>query len=156
MRIMYAELRAIEHAKTSKYVSAKDLPWSSKEIQTLIRGVFRYGENEWYELLLDGEDDGQAGGYHASRTANHLAAKWRQIKAVMMADIKKVRLMTKGEKIVTKNEWMVAALEALEAQDRKGPKPATEEVSLYDEETPQMLYEALFIDPSKLTPYQHA
>jgi len=54
----------------------------------------------------------------------------------MMADIKKVRLMTKGEKIVTKNEWMVAALEALETLDRKGAKPAAEEVTLFDEETP--------------------
>jgi hypothetical protein len=29
-------------------------------------------------------------------------------------------------------------------------------MTIFDEETPQMLYQALFIDPSKLTPYQHA
>ena len=36
-----------------------------------------------------------------------------------MKDLKKVRLQSKGEKIATKNEWMVAALEALESLDRK-------------------------------------
>ena len=74
----------------------------------------------------------------------------------MMKDLKKVTHLTKGEKIFTKHEWMMAALDMLEKQDKEETKTSEEIQSLYDEETPQMLYEALFIDPSKLTPYQHA
>ena len=80
----------------------------------MIRGVFRYGENEWQELLQDGEDE-QAyftGGFsfHPTRTANQLAAKWRQVKALMIADIRRLR----GDKIFTKHEWMMSALDILE------------------------------------------
>ncbi len=49
----------------------------------------------------------------------------------------------KFEKIITKHEWMIAALENLE-----------KDMAVQKEETPSILYEALFIDPSKLTPYQ--
>jgi len=41
--------------KKSARFSNKVQAWNSREVQTLIRGVFRYGENEWQELLLDGE-----------------------------------------------------------------------------------------------------
>ena len=47
---------------------------------------------------------------------------------------------------------MMSALDLLEKQDSS----KKQDDIIYDEETPQMLYEALFIDPSKLTPYQHA
>lgn len=53
---------------------------------------------------------------------------------------------------MTKHEWMMSALDLLEKQDSS----KKQDDIIYDEETPQMLYEALFIDPSKLTPYQHA
>jgi len=58
-----------------KGVDISQHKWTSREIQTLIRGVFRYGENEWQELLLDAGEDEQAyfaGGFsfHPSRTAN--------------------------------------------------------------------------------------
>jgi hypothetical protein len=29
------------------------MPWTNLEISSLIRGVFRFGENEWPELLED-------------------------------------------------------------------------------------------------------
>lgn len=58
-------------------------------------------------------------------------------------------MRNRGEKIITKHEWMMAALDMLE----KHEKSSYEQVIIMDEETPQMLYEALFIDPSKLTPY---
>lgn len=181
--MIHSELQALENTRVSSLVkqdpidkkkskssSTASVPpmWSSKEIQTLIRGVFRFGENEWYDLLLDGEDENgfQSGGFafHPLRIANELALKWRQIKAIMMKDIKKIRIQTKGEKIITKHEWMVGALEILETLDRKSASTQenrerlghSEDAALFDEETPQMLYEALFIDPSKLTPYQHA
>jgi hypothetical protein len=137
--------------------SDKRLKWNSREIQTLIRGVFRYGENEWQELLLDGEGDEQA--YHAGtfcfhpdRTPNEVALKWRQVKCLMKRDIRRVRRQTGGGKVVTKHEWMMGALDMLEKHD----KATDDQILMMDEETPQMLYEALFIDPSKLTPYQHA
>lgn len=121
--------------------------------------MFSYGENEWQELLVDGDDEPtyQAGGYafHPSRTANELALKWRQLKAVMRRDIMRVRAETKGERIITKHEWMMGVLDKLEKHDKTG-RNAVENTYMLDEETPQMLYEALFIDPSKLTPYQHA
>ena len=47
---------------------------------------------------------------------------------------------------------MMGALDMLEKHD----KVTDDQIIMMDEETPQMLYEALFIDPSKLTPYQHA
>lgn len=66
---------------SSSNVSSQNKKWTSKEIQTLIRGVFRYGENEWQELLIDGEDEPtyHAGGFafHPQRTPNELALKWR-------------------------------------------------------------------------------
>jgi hypothetical protein len=43
-----------------------------------------------------------------------LALKWRQIKVLMTQDIKKIRIATKGHKIVTKHEWMMSALDLLE------------------------------------------
>jgi hypothetical protein len=70
----------------------------------------------------------------------------------MKRDIQRVRRLTSGEKIVTKHEWMMSALDMLEKHD----KATDDQILMMDEETPQMLYEALFIDPSKLTPYQHA
>ena len=98
----------------------------------------------------------QSGGcFHPERTANELAIKWRQIKALMRRDIQKLRDATQGQKIVTKHEWMMGALELLEKHDKARGSASSEEAP-FEEETPQMLYEALFIDPSKLTPYQHA
>lgn len=72
----------------------------------------------------------------------------------MRQDIQKIRKASKGEKIFTKHEWMMSALDMLEKKDRKDPNYKKEEdFSLLEiEEKPQMLYEALFIDPSKLTP----
>jgi len=29
------------------------IPWTNQEISSLIRGVFRFGENEWSELIED-------------------------------------------------------------------------------------------------------
>ena len=63
----------------------------------------------------------------------------------MKQDIKKAIQKTKGEKIITKHEWMIATLEVLEKDTR--PK------KLSDPDSASILYEALFIDPSKLTPY---
>jgi len=48
-------------------------PWTNLEISNLIRGVFRYGENEWSELIEDIYDN-------PYRTPNQVAMKWRQIK----------------------------------------------------------------------------
>ena len=60
-----------------------------------------------------------------------------------MEDIKRVKRETNYNKIVTKQEWMVAALDLLESNLPKSK----------DLEMPMTLYETTFIDPSKLTPY---
>lgn len=51
---IYIEVKSLDNKRTRKVLreeakpSMKKAPsWTSKEIQTLIRGVFRYGENEW-------------------------------------------------------------------------------------------------------------
>lgn len=49
------------------------MPWTDIELANLIRGVFRYGENEWSDLIDDIE-------LHPSRTPNNIALKWRKIK----------------------------------------------------------------------------
>lgn len=60
----------------------------------------------------------------------------------MNNDIKRLLRESNFEKIITKHEWMIAALELLEKD-----LPNTRE------ETAKQLYEILFIDPSKLTPF---
>ena len=60
-----------------------------------------------------------------------------------MEDIKRAKRETNYNKIVTKQEWMVAALDLLESNLPKSK----------DLEMPMTLYETTFIDPSKLTPY---
>jgi hypothetical protein len=57
-------------------------PWSSQEIANLIRGIFRYGENEWSDLLEDIYEN-------PFRTPNEVALKWRSIKQLMNQDIKR-------------------------------------------------------------------
>ena len=72
LEMIHSELQALENTRVSSLVKQEPIDkkkrkssstasvtpiWSSKEIQTLIRGVFRFGENEWYDLLLDGEDE---------------------------------------------------------------------------------------------------
>ncbi len=50
----------------------------------------------------------------------------------------------------------MGTLDKLEKHDKnlaKNFSSSSEDALMLDEETPQMLYEALFIDPSKLTPY---
>jgi hypothetical protein len=49
------------------------------------------------------------------------------------------------DRIVTKHEWMISALEALEKIS-----------NCKKDEPPSVLYDALFIDPTKLTPYQES
>ena len=98
--------------------------------------MYKYGENEWSDLIDFIE-------LNPSRTPNEIAIKWRQIKQLMMEDIKRVKRLTNGQKIVTKHEWMIAALESLEENLPKSK----------DLESPRIMYEAMFIDPSKLTPY---
>lgn len=46
----------------------------------------------------------------------------------MMKDLKKVRLVTKGEKIFTKHEWMMSALDILEKADKEESKAPSDEV----------------------------
>lgn len=54
----------------------KDLreSWTAMEIANLIRGVFRYGENEWSDMNQEIIE------VASSRHPNEVALKWRQIK----------------------------------------------------------------------------
>jgi len=57
-------------------VDKKDLreSWTAMEIANLIRGVFRYGENEWSDMNQEIIE------VASSRHPNEVALKWRQIK----------------------------------------------------------------------------
>lgn len=59
-----------------KFATNEDIEWSKEEISSLIKGVFRFGENEWSELIEDID-------VHPSRSPNQLAIKWKQIKYLM-------------------------------------------------------------------------
>ena len=61
----------------------------------------------------------------------------------MHQDIQKIKKETNGDKIITKHEWMIAAISILE-----------KDLDSSREESLSKLYEVLFIDPTKLTPYQ--
>jgi hypothetical protein len=88
---IYRELSKLEGKRASSLLQVgrrkgtrtdKRIKWNSREIQTLIRGVFRYGENEWQELLLDGEGDEQSYNagtfcFNPDRKPNEMALKWR-------------------------------------------------------------------------------
>jgi hypothetical protein len=50
----------------------------------------------------------------------------------MKRDIQRVRRLTSGEKIVTKHEWMMSALDMLEKHD----KATDDQILMMDEETP--------------------
>ena len=60
----------------------------------------------------------------------------------MHKDIMKIKKKSGGKKILTKHEWMIAALEKLDKN-----------TLLEKEDTPEFLYSQLFIDPTKLTPF---
>jgi hypothetical protein len=78
------------------------------EIESLIKAVFKNGENEWSEIQ---EELNQFGIF---KSPNESAFKWKQIKYHMNNDIKRIRKTSLSEKIITKHEWMAGALSALE------------------------------------------
>jgi len=71
--------------------------------------VFNLGEGEWYEIQkrIDFCTSQQI------KTPNQVAHRWRQIKRVMKRDIKKMKKATKGEKIITKHEWIIQTLSTM-------------------------------------------
>ena len=65
--------------------------------------VYNLGEGEWYEIQ-------KRINFQTSecvKTPNQVAHKWRQIKRMMKRDIKNVTRKMKGEKIMTKYEWIL-------------------------------------------------
>lgn len=84
-------------------------PWSKAELSSLIRGVFKFGENEWSELIEDIE-------VGKGRSANEIALKWRDIKMQMQNDIREAA--ERSKKLASKHEWMIAALVELEKDEQ--------------------------------------
>ena len=64
----------------------------------------------------------------------------------MNNDIVRIEQESKGKYIVTKYEWMVAAIEELEQND-------SSQIEGLEEEPISTLYESLYIDPNNLTPF---
>ena len=62
----------------------------------------------------------------------------------MLEDLKKISEEEHPKKIITHQEWMTAAIYMLEAPLQEGENQP--------ERSFKKFYEALFIDPSKLTP----
>ena len=97
-------LKQGKHMRQEIPEESESIPqWSKAELMSLIKGIFKYGENEWNELIEEIE-------VHPQRTPNQLALKWRQIKRLMSTDIKRIRKLTEDQKIITKHEWMIAAI----------------------------------------------
>jgi len=82
--------------------------WSEVETANLLRGVFRYGEQHWRSILNDEQ-------FNRSRTTNQLALKWRTVKIFMKGELD--ALNVKRQKLVTKDDWMLAVIKGLEKKN---------------------------------------
>lgn len=79
--------------------------WSELETINLLRGIFRFGENNW-KLILKEEN------FDKSRTVNQLILKWRMIKIFMKGELDAMNV--KRQKLITKENWIIAAIKGLE------------------------------------------
>lgn len=52
--------------------------------------------------------------YNSIRSPNDAALKWKQIKNIMLNDLKRLKKQNNGQKFLTSHEWMIAAMSSLE------------------------------------------
>lgn len=86
----------------------KEPKFSEIETANLLRGVYKYGEGNWKSILSEES-------FHKSRTVNQLILKWRMIKIFMKGELDSLNL--KRQKLVTRSDWIVAAIKSLEKKN---------------------------------------
>ena len=79
------------------------------EIANLLRGIFKHGESNWKSILNEEQ-------FEKGRTVNQLILKWRMIKIFMKGELDAMNV--KRQKLITKNDWIIAAIKALEKRNK--------------------------------------
>lgn len=87
---------------------SKGQKWSEVETANLLRGILKHGEQNWRNILNEEQ-------FEKSRTVNQLIFKWRMIKIIMKGELDAMNV--KRQKLITKNDWMVAAIKGLEKKN---------------------------------------
>ncbi len=126
-KVMSQLLQAISqnHSKTNKLsANLREPSWATKELILLLRGVFKYGENEWRDILDDSD-------FNPARSANSLALMWQQIKYVMNKDLKR-SIEKHPDLLFSKSDWIIATIQELE---KTQPMPNEEPISALQEQT---------------------
>ena len=86
----------------------KTQKWSEIETANLLRGILKHGEQNWKSILNEEQ-------FEKSRTVNQLILKWRMIKIIMKGELDAMNV--KRQKLITKNDWVVAAIKGLEKKN---------------------------------------
>lgn len=74
----------------------------------MLRGILKNGEFNWKNILNEEQFD-------KSRTVNQLVLKWRMIKIIMKGELDAMNV--KRQKLITKNDWIIAAIKGLEKKN---------------------------------------
>ena len=74
----------------------------------MLRGILKHGEWNWKIILTEEQ-------FEKSRTVNQLVLKWRMIKIIMKGELDAMNV--KRQKLITKNDWIIAAIKGLEKKN---------------------------------------
>lgn len=96
--------------------------WSEEETANLLRGVLKYGEQNWRTILNEEQ-------FEKSRAVNQLVLKWRMIKIFMKGELDSLNV--KRQKLITKNDWIIAAIKGLEKKNNIHREPPTDNYQAY-------------------------
>jgi len=106
-----SEVEELERARTKEILNcASAVKWTNIEVAQLLVAVFNLGEGEWLEIQkrINFSSSGLI------KTPNHVALKWRKLKRRLIKDTNK---MSKSNKAVTQEEWILSTLRALNDAD---------------------------------------
>lgn len=111
---LYKELKKFENERLQKLGALvsddnKTPKFSELETANLLRGIYKYGESNWNNILTEEKFD-------KDRTVNQLILKWRMIKIFMKGELDSMNV--KRQKLITRNDWILAAIKALEKRNK--------------------------------------
>lgn len=92
----------------------KSLKFTEVETANLLRGVFKHGEKDWKTMLNEEQ-------FEKNRTVNQLIHKWRMVKIFMKGELDAMNV--KRQKLITRNDWIIAAIKALEKKNNIHREP---------------------------------
>lgn len=95
---------------------SKPSKWTEVETANLLRGIFKHGENNWRTILAEEQ-------FEKGRTVNQLVLKWRMIKIFMKGELDAMNI--KRQKLITRNDWIIAAIKGLEKRNNIHREPLT-------------------------------